>query len=355
MAVMTDVLIPALHDAREAHAAVVDRFRTDATITPPGAQRQELERQVADAELTLERIDDRVREVQPHGLLAGTTQIVQVMTRGLLRATTLPLEIGASVAAEVLRGRHPANEHRLLKNAEDEYAAAARALAACRAGESIAEQLQDQATAELLATLRREDEQLLETLEDSVVRRARDVAAATDGHRPPRAEGAEGEGLPDAVGRVMRITLDRLGAALQTGGRRVRATAEGAVREMPHATRMAEEVQGAVTREHELPIPGFSQLSVTEIQERLRTLSQSELTVIEGYERAHAGRPGVLNVIQRLRDAEPWTAYDTMSADQICARLENVPAGEARQVLDYERRHRQRSTVISAAETRVPM
>ncbi|MGJ3561607.1 hypothetical protein ACR6C2_38475 [Streptomyces sp. INA 01156] len=38
-----------------------------------------------------------------------------------------------------------------------------------------------------------------------------------------------------------------------------------------------------MTREEELPILRFSQLSVDEIQQQLRTLSQSDLTVIEGY------------------------------------------------------------------------
>ncbi|MGW5665844.1 hypothetical protein ACWEWG_38520 [Streptomyces sp. NPDC003758] len=65
MAAMTDVLVPALEDAREAHAAVVDRFRMDVTITPPGARRQRLERQVADPEDHLGRIEDRVRAMRP--------------------------------------------------------------------------------------------------------------------------------------------------------------------------------------------------------------------------------------------------------------------------------------------------
>ncbi|WP_237693430.1 hypothetical protein [Streptomyces sp. SID2888] len=49
MAAMTDVLMPALEDARAAHAAVVDRFRIDVTLAPPGAYRQRLERQAAEA------------------------------------------------------------------------------------------------------------------------------------------------------------------------------------------------------------------------------------------------------------------------------------------------------------------
>lgn len=121
---------------------------------------------------------------------------------------------------------------------------------------------------------------------------------------------------------------------------------------MPEPTRMAEEVQGAVTREEELPIPRFSQLSADEIRQQLRTLSQSDLTVIEGYERTHAKRPGVLDAIEQLRGSEPWDGYDTMNPDRITAGLHDAPSSVARQVLEYEQRHRQHETVISAAEAR---
>jgi hypothetical protein len=113
---------------------------------------------------------------------------------------------------------------------------------------------------------------------------------------------------------------------------------------------MAEQVEGAVTREEDLPIPGFSQLGVTDIQQRLRGLSQTELTVIEGYERAHAGRPGVLNAIEHLREAEPWADYDAMDPERITMHLHDVSDRVVRQVLEYERHHRQRDTVIDAAE-----
>jgi hypothetical protein len=146
MAAMTDVLIPALEDAREAHAAVVDRFRTDVTFTPPGVHRQRLERQVDEAQDHLERIEERVRAMRPpRGLLSVAGQLMRITTRGAVRASLLPLEVGVSAVTEVVRGQKPANERRLLKNTEDEYAAAAWALATCRAGKDIAEQLHDPA------------------------------------------------------------------------------------------------------------------------------------------------------------------------------------------------------------------
>jgi hypothetical protein len=113
---------------------------------------------------------------------------------------------------------------------------------------------------------------------------------------------------------------------------------------------MAAEVQGAATREDDLPIPGYGRLSDTDVIKRLRLLSPSDLTVVEGYERAHAARPRVLSAIERLRGGEPWADYDAMTADQISSWLETAGSALARQVLEYEESHRRREAIITAAK-----
>ncbi|MGP4092382.1 hypothetical protein [Streptomyces sp. KR55] len=238
-----------------------------------------------------------------------------------------------------------------MRNAEDEYAAAARALAACRAGEVLAEQVDDETTADLLGSLRRQDEELLRALEDSLAEHARAVAASTHGFGP---RGGQHGGLADTAAQTMRTAFDRARDAAQRGVQRARGAAEGVAREMPEPSPIAEEVLGAVRREEDLPIPGFSQLSTHQIERRLRTLSQADLTVIEGYERTHARRERVLDAIEQLRQEQPWVGYDAMDLDEITARLQDAPADVARQVLEYEQRHRQRQEVISAAEARIP-
>ncbi|MGJ3561377.1 hypothetical protein ACR6C2_38465 [Streptomyces sp. INA 01156] len=82
MTVMTDALVPALEDARQAHEALVDRLRADATITPPGPYRQLLERQLDDVQDSLQRIEHHMRELRPRSGLAGTASI----SRGSSRA-----------------------------------------------------------------------------------------------------------------------------------------------------------------------------------------------------------------------------------------------------------------------------
>ncbi|MFD4973637.1 hypothetical protein [Streptomyces sp. NPDC058424] len=345
MAAETDVLILALEDARDAHVAVVDRFWTGVAITPPGTERQRLESQASEAQYHVGRVEARMREVRPaRGLLSGAGQLMWMVTRGVVRAGVLPLQVGVSAVTGRVRGVRQAGELRLLRAAVDEYAAAARALATCQAGKDIAERLNDQESAELLAMLGRQDEVLLETSEENLARRARAVAAAAaEGPRLARGEAAEGRSLLQAITSQVRAPFQRV-----TG--RVGGPGGGAGREAPAATRVAEKVQGAMARGEALPVPGYSRLGVAEIQQRLRGLSQTELTVIEGYERAHEGRRGVLNTIGHLRQAEPWAGYDAMDPERIKMHLHDVPDRTARQVLEYERRHRQRDTLINAAE-----
>ncbi|MER5217907.1 hypothetical protein ABT063_47280 [Streptomyces sp. NPDC002838] len=100
------------------------------------------------------------------------------------RSAMLPLTIGSMITTDMPRGRRPNDERGLLRNAQDEYAVTARALAACRAGESIAEEARDQAAADLLAAPRRQDEELLERVEDSVADPA--PARARAGRGPDR-------------------------------------------------------------------------------------------------------------------------------------------------------------------------
>ncbi|MET7764193.1 hypothetical protein ABZS71_20015 [Streptomyces sp. NPDC005393] len=349
MTVTTDALIPALEDAREAHAAVIERFRADMTVTPAGLHQQTLERHIADAQDHIARLQHHVRAIRPRRPLRDTAEMAGSLADGALRATRLPLEIGTLIAGGILRGGHQATERQLLANAKDEYAAAARALAACRAGETIATLVGDQEAAALLASLRRQDERLLQAMEQTIDEQARTLAAArADTSR----QGQPADGFTGATVRVVRTAIDRLREAAQTGGEQTRRTAVGAAREMPNATRMAEQVQGAVTRDEDLPICEYGRLTVTDITQQLRALSQSDLTVIEGYERAHANRSGVLNAIEQLRGLEPWPDYDTMSTDQITDGLRTADPALAQRVQDYEQRHRQRQTIVTRANQR---
>ncbi|MEV6181799.1 hypothetical protein [Streptomyces sp. NPDC052015] len=318
-AVTTDSLVPALEHARDAHAAVINRFRADLAAHAAGPRPEILKRLIDDTHDSVARIDGHLRELRPRRPLRDTAEKVRFIARRTVRMATLLLKIGAVITTALLYRRNAPSTRQLLRSTEAEYSITARALAACRAGESIAEQALDHAAANLLATLRHQDEELLATLEDSIAQHARATAAAGSGSGYRTAE-------DDA--------------------RQAARTAEGALRQMP------EEAEGTITREEEPPVLWYDHLSIADIIQRLPMLSQAELTALDSYERGHAGRPDILNAIERLRGNEPWPGYDAMIPDQITARLQTAAPAEARQVLDYERRHRRRGTLVALAKAR---
>jgi len=74
------------------------------------------------------------------------------------------------------------------------------------------------------------------------------------------------------------------------------------------------------------------------------------------------GRPGsdrVLREVDRARrfagfgGAFPITGYDDLSGAQIISRLDELTPAELRKVRDYERRHGNRKTVLSAVERKL--
>ncbi|MEV5317424.1 hypothetical protein AB0K92_07075 [Streptomyces sp. NPDC052687] len=344
-AVTMDALVPALEDARDAHTAVIDRFRTDIAVHAAGLRRDVLERHINDTHDCVTRIDGHLRELRPRRPLRDTADRVRRNARATVRMAGLPLRIGAAITTALLHHRNGPSPRQILRHTENEYSITARAVAACRAGESVAEQAHDQVAADLLAALRRQDEELLTTLEDSLTLQARATAATGSGYRTQPGD----DGLPHAATSAMRSAVERFRKAADGGARQAAPTTKGALLHMPEED---EEDEGAITREQEPPILRYEHFSVAEIIQRLPGLSQAQLSALDGYERAHAGRPEILKAIERLRGSEPWPGYDAMISDQITARLQTATPAEARQVLDYERRHRRRGTLIAIAKAR---
>ncbi|TJZ93684.1 hypothetical protein [Actinacidiphila oryziradicis] len=333
MAETTDLLVPALRDVRDAQASVVDSFQAHIAVTPAGKYRRILERHIADAQDHVSSIDEHVEQLRPHDPLRDALDGVRDFAGQATRAARLPFDVAMAVPVGALWGRRRAPERQLLKNAEDEYAITAMAVATCRAGESIARETDDAAGAELLGSIRRHDEELLQTLGGSLAEHAGAVVAAANGGRSAERVGSTGAAQ-----------------AVRAGWSRLQETVAGAIRWLPGVTRMWRELKGAAVAEDELPISGYGELTAVEVTGRLRHLSQADLATVEGYERAHAGRSTILNKIVDLRGDEPWPGYDSMNADEIRTLMHVADADLAQQVLDYERRHQERTTITTAAE-----
>jgi hypothetical protein len=99
-------------------------------------------------------------------------------------------------------------------------------------------------------------------------------------------------------------------------------------------------------------IANYDDHTADEIMQRVRRLSQSELAELEAYEKQGQGRRTVLETIAALRGDEPWSGYDEMEVEEVNDALKQRDGDTAARVLDYERRHKGRKTVIAFASAR---
>jgi hypothetical protein len=97
-------------------------------------------------------------------------------------------------------------------------------------------------------------------------------------------------------------------------------------------------------------IPNYDAQTADEVTRRLRRLSQAELAKLESYEQKGQRRATVLARIAALRGEAPWPGYDDMEAGAVNDALKKRGGDSARAVLDYERQHKARTTIIEFAE-----
>ena len=130
---------------------------------------------------------------------------------------------------------------------------------------------------------------------------------------------------------------------------RARRTARNA-RKVPGVAQAEGQVKGAMASEQDLAISNYEQLNVSDIVDKLPELSQVDLAKVDSYERRHQNRTTVLSRITSLRGDEPWPGYDEQSAEEIRKALSDADEKRAKQVGAYERSHKNRTGVLAAAE-----
>ena len=118
---------------------------------------------------------------------------------------------------------------------------------------------------------------------------------------------------------------------------------------VPGVARAEGQVKGALASAEDLAIAGYDELTAEEISGKLAGLSQIELAKVAAYERKHDDRSTVLTRISALQGDEPWPGYDELTVDEIRAAIGD-DEDRASDVRRYERAHKNRAGVISAAE-----
>ena len=321
----------------EAHAseiALVSVLRSQIAMTPRGSYRDGLEKHLAETRKHAGRIQHRLGELQgarnPLQVFVGFTETL--VSQGLALSKT-PFDL--------LRGT--GGEEKVLKNAKDAYATEALEIATYTALERLAVKVGDEQTAQLAGSIRADEERMLERI-------MREIPKLTDA--VVRAE-VEGEpsyevtktGAVD-VAREVAHDVKRTARKAQT---EVKGTARQA-RKVPGVAQVEGQIKGAVASEEDLAIARYDSLSAEEIVSKLPELSQIDLAKIDSYERKNDNRTTVLSRVTALRRAEPWPGYDELTVAEIEAVLGEGDEQHVKDVVAYERTHKNRAGVLKAAE-----
>ena len=173
----------------------------------------------------------------------------------------------AKAPLDIVRGS--GGEEKVLKNAKDACATEALEIATYIALEHLARAARDTQTAELAASIRGDEEAMLEAIQAELPALARAVARADIGGEGSYdiADTGAGEAVRDAAEETQRT-------ARGTARRATRTTARQA-RRVPGAAQAEGAAKGAVASEADLPIAGYDSLTAEQIVKKLRGLPRS--------------------------------------------------------------------------------
>jgi ferritin-like metal-binding protein YciE len=334
----THKLIQYLNEAHGTEQALTRTLQAHIAMTPRGSYRSDLERHLRETKSHATTLQQRLEEL-------GERRSVVGMGVGALQSL-----LGQAVSLgkgpfDLLRGA--SGEEKLLKNAKDESATEALEIATYRALEHFARRSGDKTTARLAASIREDEERMLAVLQERIPTLVEDVVSSELEEEPVYdvSKTGAGEAVRSAGEKVEETTKT---AAKKTGSR-ARSTGRRA-RRVPGVAQAEGEVKGAVASEQDLAIANYDSLNVDEIVERLSELSQIDLAKVDAYERKHENRSTVLSRVSSLRNDEPWPGYDEQTVEEIRKALSGGDAKQSREVREYERRHKERQGVLQTAE-----
>ncbi len=321
----------------EAHATEVGLTRvlqSQIAMTPSGSYRSGLEKHLTQTRDHAERVQKRLTD-----LGAGNNPLqVGVGAAGSVVGQVLAF---AKTPLDLVRGS--GGEEKVLKNAKDACATEALEVATYTALERLARSVGDATTADLAASIRADEQKMLDRvlgeipkLTDAVVSAEVEGDPSYDLSKTGAADTARG------AGRKAKKAAGNGTARAKRGARQTR--------KVPGVAQAEGQVKGAVASEGDLAIARYDKLTADEIVAKLSDLSQIDLAKVDSYERKNQNRTTILTRITSLRGDEPWAGYDELSAAEIESVLGEGDDERVKEVRSYERAHKSRAGVLKAAE-----
>ena len=321
----------------EAHAherALVSVLMSQIAMTPRGSYRSALETHLRETRDHADRVGRRRKALGGGtGPLGSVLGVAETVVGQALALGKTPIDM--------LRGS--GGEEKVLKNAKDACATEALEIATYTAIERLARVVGDTETADLAASIRADEEKMLERI-------TRELPKLTDA--VVRAE-VKGDHSFDITETGAADAARATGQKAASTARKTTATAKRQsrqARKVPGVARAEGAVKGAVASEGDLAIARYDSLTVEEINGRLASLSQIDLAKVDAYERKNQNRSTMIERISTLQANEPWAGYDELTVSEVQAVLGEGDETRIKQVRAYERAHKNRAGVLEAAE-----
>ena len=329
----TQKVVQYLNEAHATELALTRVLQSQIAMTPTGTYRSGLEKHLGETQDHADRVQRRLGELDAGG---NPVQLVVGVAEGVLGQVLA----FAKTPLDLFRGN--SGEEKVLKNAKDACATEALEIATYTALERVARSVGDTDTGDLAASIRQDEQDML----DRVLGEIPKLAAAV--------VGAEVEGDPSfdvtrtGAADAARGAKRTAGKAARSGKARAKSTARQA-RKVPGVAQVEGQAKGAVAGEGDLAIARYDSLTADEISSKLAELSQIDLAKVDSYERRNQNRTTVLDRVSTLRGDEPWPSYDEQSVAEVAAALRAADDDSTRQAIAYERAHKNRAGVLKAA------
>jgi ferritin-like metal-binding protein YciE len=326
-----------LNEARASEDALVRVLQSQIAMTPQGSYRSALDKHLDETQGHAKLVTDRLNALDDgSNPIAAVVGFWEDLIGQALAFSKIPLDL--------LRGS--GGEEKVLKNAKDACATEALEIATYTAIERLARSVGDDETVDLAQRILADEQRMLERIVREIPKLTDAVVRAEIQGQPSydlTTTGA-GEAVTDAAAATASVARKTAGAAKRTARQ---------ARKVPGVAQAEGQVKGALASTDDLAIARYDSLTADEITAKLPALSQIDLAKIDSYERKNQHRTTILSRITTLRGDEPWPGYDELTAPEVQAILADADDERVKEVLSYERAHKDRAGVRTAAEREV--